>query len=168
MGTMASQITSLTIIYSSVYLGADQRKHQSSASLAFVKGICRWQVKIPRTKGQYRGKRLHLMTSSWFWFWGCIRLWAHYVITIASLCKVVWKHWTFKMVVRVILSIVWLRWGLFSLSYFMRYTRLCVFSWPISDPMIWRIFVIHVIIIKWETWFISHCLRRGHRTLHLL
>ena len=37
MTTMASQITSLTIVYSAVYLGADQRKHQSSASLAFVR-----------------------------------------------------------------------------------------------------------------------------------
>ena len=36
MGAMASQITSLTIVYSTVYSGADQRKHQSSASLAFV------------------------------------------------------------------------------------------------------------------------------------
>ena len=35
MGTMASQITSLTIVYSTVYSGADPRKHQSSASLAF-------------------------------------------------------------------------------------------------------------------------------------
>ena len=34
MGTIASQITSLTIVYSTVYSGADQRKHQSSASLA--------------------------------------------------------------------------------------------------------------------------------------
>ena len=39
MGTMASQITSLTIVYLTVYSGADQRKHQSSASLAFVQGI---------------------------------------------------------------------------------------------------------------------------------
>ena len=39
MGAMASQITSLTIVYSTVYSGADQRKHQSSASLAFVRGI---------------------------------------------------------------------------------------------------------------------------------
>ena len=39
MGTMASQITSLTIVYSVVYSGADQRKHESSASLAFVWGI---------------------------------------------------------------------------------------------------------------------------------
>ena len=36
MSAMASQITSLTTAYSSVYSGADQRKHQSSASLAFV------------------------------------------------------------------------------------------------------------------------------------
>ena len=36
MGSMASQITSLTFLYSAVYSGADQRKHQSSASLAFV------------------------------------------------------------------------------------------------------------------------------------
>ena len=41
MGTMASQITSLTIVYSTVYSDADQRKHQSSASLAFVRGIHR-------------------------------------------------------------------------------------------------------------------------------
>ena len=39
MGTIASQITSLTIVYSIVYSGADQSKHQSSASLAFVRGI---------------------------------------------------------------------------------------------------------------------------------
>ena len=36
MGAMASQITSLTIVYTTVYSGADQRKHQSSASLAFA------------------------------------------------------------------------------------------------------------------------------------
>ena len=38
------QITSLTIVYSTVYSGADQRKHQSFASLAFVRGIHRWPV----------------------------------------------------------------------------------------------------------------------------
>ena len=35
MGTMASQITSLTTVYSTVYPGADQRKHQSSAPTAY-------------------------------------------------------------------------------------------------------------------------------------
>ena len=48
MGAMASQITSLTIAYSTVYSDADQRKHQSSASLAFVREIHRWPVNSPR------------------------------------------------------------------------------------------------------------------------
>ena len=38
---------SLTIVYATVYLGADQRKHQSSASLAFVWRIHRWPVIFP-------------------------------------------------------------------------------------------------------------------------
>ena len=41
MGAMVSQITSVSIVCSVVYLCADQRKHQSSASLAFVRGIRR-------------------------------------------------------------------------------------------------------------------------------
>ena len=44
MGAMTSQITSLTIVYSTVYSGADRRKHQSTASLAFVWGIHRWPI----------------------------------------------------------------------------------------------------------------------------
>ena len=47
MSAMASQITSLTIVYSTVYSGADQRKHQRSASLAFVRGIHRSPVNSP-------------------------------------------------------------------------------------------------------------------------
>ena len=47
MGAMASQITSLTIVYSTVYSGEDQRKHQSPASPAFVRGIRRWPVNSP-------------------------------------------------------------------------------------------------------------------------
>ena len=63
MCPMASQITILTIVYSTVYSGANQRKHQSSASLAFVRGIRWWPVNSP-TKGQKRGKCFHLMTAS--------------------------------------------------------------------------------------------------------
>ena len=44
-GAMTSQITSLTSFYSTVYSGADQRKHKSSVSLAFV--IHRWPVNSP-------------------------------------------------------------------------------------------------------------------------
>ena len=45
MSTMASQITSLAIVYLTIYSG--QRKHQSSASLAFVRRIHRWPVNSP-------------------------------------------------------------------------------------------------------------------------
>ena len=47
MGARASQIASLTVVYSTVYTGADQRKHQSPASLAFVRGIHRWRMNSP-------------------------------------------------------------------------------------------------------------------------
>ena len=47
MGTIASLITSLTVVYSTVYSDADQRKHQSSASLAIVWGIHRGPVNSP-------------------------------------------------------------------------------------------------------------------------
>ena len=47
MGALASQITSLSIVYSTVDSGANHRKHQSSASLAFVRGIHRWPVNSP-------------------------------------------------------------------------------------------------------------------------
>ena len=47
MGAIASQITGLNIVYSTVYSDADQRKHQGSASLAFVWGIHRGPVNFP-------------------------------------------------------------------------------------------------------------------------
>ena len=47
MGAVASEITSLTIVYSTVYSDADQRKHQSSVSLAFVWGIYLGSVNSP-------------------------------------------------------------------------------------------------------------------------
>ena len=47
MTAMAFQITSITIVYSTVYSGTDQWTHQSSGSLAFVMGIHRWPVNSP-------------------------------------------------------------------------------------------------------------------------
>ena len=47
MSAIASQITSSSIVFSNMQSGADQRKHQSFASLAFVKGIHRWMVNSP-------------------------------------------------------------------------------------------------------------------------
>ena len=58
MGVIASKITSLTIVYPTAYSGADQRKHQSFASLAFVRGI-HWRAvnsphKWPKTRKMFR------------------------------------------------------------------------------------------------------------------
>ena len=64
MGALASQIPSLVTVHSTVYSGTDQRKHQISASLAFVQGIHRWPVNSPH-KWPVTRKCFHLMTSSW-------------------------------------------------------------------------------------------------------
>ena len=53
----------LECLYSTVYSGADQRKYQNSASLAFVLGIRRWPVNSPH-KWPFTRKCFHLMTSS--------------------------------------------------------------------------------------------------------
>ena len=95
MTTMASQITSLTVVYSTVYLDADQRKHQSSASLAFVWGIhrSRW---IPRTKGQLRGKCFHLMSSSCIFSCDQAALWMVFSVCLSvcpSVCLSVTPFW---------------------------------------------------------------------------
>ena len=49
MSAIATQITSLTIVYSTIS-GEYQRKHQSSASLTFVRGIHRWSVNFPHKR----------------------------------------------------------------------------------------------------------------------
>ena len=66
MSGMTCQITGVSIVHSTVCTGADQRKHQSLASLAFFREFTGdpW---IPHTKDQWRGICFHLMTSSW-WF----------------------------------------------------------------------------------------------------
>ena len=71
MSMMASQITSLMIVNSTVYSGADQRKHQSSTSLAFVWRIHQWPVNSPH-KGPVTQKMFPfddvIMTFAWLVF----------------------------------------------------------------------------------------------------
>ena len=71
MGMVASQITSLTTVCPTIYSGADQRKHQSSASLAFVRGIHRWPLNSPH-KGPVTRKMLPFS-------------WRHHVNIMASM-----------------------------------------------------------------------------------
>ena len=70
MSAMAPQITDFMVLFSAVYSDADQRKYQSSASLAFVRGIHRWPVYDPQKRPVMRK---NLMTSLWSirdsWTW---------------------------------------------------------------------------------------------------
>ena len=59
MSAMASQIISVSVVYLIVWSGADQRNHQSSLSLVFVRGIHRWPVNSPH-KGPVTRKMLPL------------------------------------------------------------------------------------------------------------
>ena len=86
MGTATSQITSLTIVYLTVSSGADQRKHQSSASLAFVRGIHRWPMnsphKWPVTREMFPFDNVIMCAQISWWAWH------HGDIT--------WRPWRFK------------------------------------------------------------------------
>ena len=70
MGGIASQITSLTIFCSTVYSDTDKRKHQSSALLAFVRGIHRGPMNSPH-KWPVRRKRFPFddVILIWAFFW---------------------------------------------------------------------------------------------------
>ena len=76
MITMASQITSLTIVYSTVCSGADIKQHQGSALLAVVREIHRWPANSLH-KGQITRKMFLfddvIMKIAWrFWTHTCV------------------------------------------------------------------------------------------------
>ena len=87
MGAIASRITSRTIVYSTVYSGTDQRKHQRSASLAFVRAIHRGPVnnphKWPVTRKMFPFDDVIMIS--------CRKLWMQFlihVIILVNLCKI--------------------------------------------------------------------------------
>ena len=76
--------------------------------------------------------------SDILWPLGRVRLFADYTISLSSLCRLIWRHWTTKMLVRYMLPSVCLRLRQFSQLSFIQYMGLCVFSLPISAVMIVR------------------------------
>ena len=86
MSAMASQITSLTIVYSTVYPGADQRKHQSSAALAVVRGIHRWPMnsshKGPVTRKMFPFDDVIMITECCEHINGILQLQASYLVYV--------------------------------------------------------------------------------------
>ena len=78
ISAIASQITGVSIVCSTVCSGADQRNHQSSASLAFVRGVHRWSG-ISFTKG--KGSNVENV-SIW---------WRHHVPNLGPLVAQKWE-----------------------------------------------------------------------------
>ena len=104
--------------------------------------------------------------SDTFWLADRTRLFVQYTISLSSLCKLIWRHWTYKMPVRYILSSVWVRLSILYPLSMIQYVGLYVFSLPISLVMIEIIYILClIIIIKSEIWTITHCLGLGHETM---
>ena len=97
MGAIASQITSLTIVYSTVYSDADQRKHQSPRHwpLCGKFNRDRW---IPCINGQWRGKCFHLITSS------CVLNTILFACGISSYGHICLPHYHYVVIVLFLLN----------------------------------------------------------------
>ena len=111
---------------------------------------------------QIVGYVLHCRSYSFF---------VQYTISLSSLCKIIWRHWIYKMPVRYILSSVWVRLSIFSqlsiIQPIIQYVGLCVFSLPTPLVMIEKIYILCliIIIIKSEVWTITYCWGLGHETI---
>ena len=95
MGAIASQITSLTIVYSTVYSDTDQRKHQSSAWLAFVRGIHRRLVNCPHKCP---------VTRKIFPFDDVIMIPSHFN---QSMCPACWIKWNLYLMIITLMCWIW-------------------------------------------------------------
>ena len=118
MSTITSKITSFTIVYSTVYSGADQRKHQSSASLAFVRGIHRGPVnsphKWPVTRKMFpfddvimTCETIKHMPSFCDWLspgWDEIQHWGHWMVPL-SVKHISWWAWLFSKWCQIVIAV---------------------------------------------------------------
>ena len=120
-----------------------------------------------KSRKQNHGEFLIELFTSFTYFHALFnRLFVQYTISLSSLCKLIWMHWTYKMPVRHILSSVWVRLSILSPLSITQYVGLYVFSLAISLVMIERIYILClIIIIKSEVWTITHCLGLGHETM---
>ena len=92
MTAMVSQITGALIVYSTVCSGADQRKHQSFASLTFVRALRRWLVNSPQ-KGPVAQKMFPFDDASWYHLlrsMGIIDIMWHFSLTYFEIYQFQW------------------------------------------------------------------------------
>ena len=136
MDTIASQITSLTIVYSTVYSDADQRKHQSSASLALVRGIHRGPVNFPHRWPVTRKMfpfddviMLHTRMSWWTTHSGAWNLSADAALTTKLhllpgkflWLPMIWNHLCWQMTSFKMADEIWWHFGVKTCSHYKKY-----------------------------------------------
>ena len=163
-------------------LSSSNRKYPPFPLLSYFPWLCAWDVwcviftystyckYVPGKPGicfQYHCAVYdECKYSDTFWLSDCTRLFVQYTISLLSLCKLIWRHRTYKMLVRYILSSVWVRLSIFSPLSIIQYVWLYEFSLPISLVMTEIIYILClIIIIKSEVWTITHCLGLGHETM---
>ena len=115
MGVIASQITSLTIVYSTVYSGADPKKNMKATRHCPLCGEFTGDGWIPGTNGQWRGKCFHLMTSSWMLPGSIINQFCAVFMRYQEFTEctfstmVLWGHYIPSyVIIRSILLVIWL------------------------------------------------------------
>ena len=162
-------------------LSSSNRKYPPFPLLSYFPWLCAWDVcyiifcQLLHIHSGKTGNLFSLLLCSLWWvqIFGCVSACrsysfvCKYTISLLSLCKLIWRHWTYKMPVRYVLSSVWVRLSIFSPFSIIQCVGLYVFSLPISLVMIERIYILCliIIIIKSEVWTITHCLGLGHETM---
>ena len=129
MSTTASQINGDSIVCSTVCSGTDKET---------IKVLLYWPLwgesighphKGPVTRKMFLFDEV-IMNCKWsdtLWPVGRVRLFADYTISLSSLCRLIWKHWTTKMLVRYMMPSVCLRLRQFSqLSLYSLYGAVCL------------------------------------------
>ena len=107
--------------------------------------------------------------SDTFWLADRTRLFVQYTISLSSLCKLIWRHWTYKIPVRYIFveCVSKIKHILSVIHYIIcgavcfQFTHFCCDDWD----NIYIYILCLIIIIKSEVWTISHCLGLDHETM---
>ena len=124
----------------------------------------KWSVTF--VSQELRDFRFHENVCKWsniLWPAGCIHLFAHCIVTLSSLCRLIWRHWTSKMLIRYLLSSVCLRLSQSFQLPSIQHMGLCVFS--LANFLIMIMIMCSCYYHQIRGMNINHCLGLGNETV---